>query len=441
MSDHRYSNLAIAESLTSLLSGTSDTDVLDNVDTGDGEHGIHFEPPVYELRDMPSHSQSAWINHTSVSSLPPARYCLRRGHSLKRALIVSLCFLLMMLGLLHIVQGVIRSVMFPNPLSYSSPSIDGLELHNHDIRNAQPVPCHSHNDYWRPRPLIDAISVGCCSVEADVWLVEGDLYVGHRLQDLDMNKSLRDMYLKPVLEMLDQHQEHNVPSPTSSERASFFHRYPNQTLVLLIDFKDAGLEAFHLLQQQLQPLKDKGYLTYYDGHERIDRALTVVATGQESVFQPILANKTHRDIFFDAPLASLWQPPQAPLSDKDHRTFTMDYGSAMSDGLRPAVESLEPFDATNSYYASVSFRSAVGYVWRGHLSPKQMRVIRGQINGAKRKGLKVRYWDTPTWPIALRNHVWHVLIKEGADILSVDDIRGCAMESWRAKKHAWYDWW
>jgi hypothetical protein len=71
-----------------------------------------------------------------------------------------------------------------------------------------------------------------------------------------------------------------------------------------------------------------------------------------------------------------------------------------------------------------------------------MRVIRGQINGARSRGLKVRYWDTPVWPIALRNHIWHVLVKEGADFLSVDDIEGCAKASWKATdKHVWSGWW
>lgn len=354
---------------------------------------------------------------------------------------MTCCCLLMMLGVIHILQGIMRRARLMQPFENLPPGTDTQQSLTSDIRNSHPVPCHSHNDYWRPRPLIDAISLGCSSVEADVWLVDGDLYVGHRLQDLDMNKSLRNMYLDPLLGMLGDQTKHSDSSSTPIAKPLIFHRYPNQTLTLLIDFKDTGFEAFQLFHQQLQPFRDKGYLTYYNGQDRINRALTVVATGQESLFQLILANATYRDVFFDAPLQRLWQPPQAPISDQDRRTFSMDYGTAMSDGLRPAIESPEPFDATNSYYASVSFRSAVGYVWRGHLSPKQMRVIRGQIRGARRRGLKVRYWDTPNWPIALRNHVWHVLIKEGADVLSVDDIRGCAMESWRAKKHAWYDWW
>jgi hypothetical protein len=41
---------------------------------------------------------------------------------------------------------------------------------------AEPVPltrAHAHNDYLHARPLFDALDHGFCSVEADVWGVNG----------------------------------------------------------------------------------------------------------------------------------------------------------------------------------------------------------------------------------------------------------------------------
>lgn len=35
----------------------------------------------------------------------------------------------------------------------------------------------SHNDYERPRPLFDALSFQFNCVEADLWLIDGELYV------------------------------------------------------------------------------------------------------------------------------------------------------------------------------------------------------------------------------------------------------------------------
>ena len=43
---------------------------------------------------------------------------------------------------------------------------------------------HAHNDYEHDRPLLDALDQGFTSVEADVWLVDGQLYLGHDAPDL-----------------------------------------------------------------------------------------------------------------------------------------------------------------------------------------------------------------------------------------------------------------
>lgn len=42
-----------------------------------------------------------------------------------------------------------------------------------------PKNVHSHNDYWRAKPFYTALSNGVISVEADVWLYNGTLYVCH----------------------------------------------------------------------------------------------------------------------------------------------------------------------------------------------------------------------------------------------------------------------
>jgi len=44
-------------------------------------------------------------------------------------------------------------------------------------RNILPKPFHSHNDYWRDVPFYSGLSQGAISTEADVWLLNGTLYV------------------------------------------------------------------------------------------------------------------------------------------------------------------------------------------------------------------------------------------------------------------------
>jgi hypothetical protein len=161
-------------------------------------------------------------------------------------------------------------------------------------------------------------------------------------------------------------------------------------------------------------------------------------------FDMVGDNSSYRDIFLDAPLRALWEPPRESIGHSDvlhNKDGEIDYGTAMSlsevldaDSTFVDVDA-DSFNTSTSYYASTSFSSTVGFVWRGHLSPRQMNIIRGQIRGAKRRGLKARYWNTPTWPTALRNHVWHVLMKEGADVLNVDDLKAAALLDWTIPVH------
>lgn len=56
------------------------------------------------------------------------------------------------------------------------------------------------------------------------------------------------------------------------------------------------------------------------------------------------------------------------------------------------------------------------------LNPTQLEAIRKQIKAAKDKSIGVRYWETPGWPIRLRNELWRMLWKEGVALLNADDV-------------------
>lgn len=61
---------------------------------------------------------------------------------------------------------------------------------------------HSHNDYLRRQPLVEALSYGFCSVEADIHIVNGDLLVAHDLDKCKPDKNLINLYLKPLFEQI-----------------------------------------------------------------------------------------------------------------------------------------------------------------------------------------------------------------------------------------------
>lgn len=270
------------------------------------------------------------------------------------------------------------------------------------LQDVVPKPIHSHNDYWRKVPLFTALHQGCTGVEADVWLLDetNKLYVGHDEAALQGNRTFQSLYIQPLVEILERANPKTSFYDRSGSYRGVFDTAPNQTLTLLVDVKSAGASTWGEVVAQLEPLRQRDWLSYYANGTVHTRPVTVVGTGNTPFEQLVDANTTYRDYFFDAPLAKL------------------DNSSA-------------PYSNHNSYYASVAFGSSIGPVWMGQLSPDQMERIRTQVAQAHDRGLKARYWDLPAWPIQTRNMVWDVLVKEGVDMLNVDDVKMAAKRPWR----------
>lgn len=225
-------------------------------------------------------------------------------------------------------------------------------------------------------------------MEADVWVEPEGILVGHERDSLEANKTLQGLYIDPLLEILEQRNRH-------ASRRGVFNTDPDQTLVLLLDLKTDGRSTWPAVNEQLQPFRDRGWLTYFDGDSVVNGPITAVGTGK-TPFDLISQNQTYRDVFFDAPLDDLQ----------------------------------DIYDTTNSYYASVSFKEVVGYIWFGNLNLRQQDKLRTQIEAARRRGLISRYWDIPDWPVAQRDYIWSTLTGFGVGMLNVDDLERAAWRNW-----------
>ncbi|CAG8958637.1 hypothetical protein HYFRA_00009954, partial [Hymenoscyphus fraxineus] len=267
-------------------------------------------------------------------------------------------------------------------------------------RNIQPIKCHSHNDYWRKVPLFDAISAGCSSVEADIFLTSSsDLLVGHSSKQLRSGRTLKSLYLDPLFSILSN-QNALTQITNSTTPQGVFDTSPNTTLVLLLDFKTDGEALFPVVSSQLQPFREKGWLTHYNDTTLVPGPLTIVGTGN-TLFSSIISDTTnpHRDIFFDAPLTTLASSPE--------------------------------YTPQNSYYASSSLSAAIGRTWFNRITSSQLEIIKSQIRTAKERGLVSRYWDLPAWPVSFRTKVWKVLEENEVGVLNVDDLLAAARWNWK----------
>lgn len=298
-----------------------------------------------------------------------------------------------------------------------------------ELAGVYPIACHSHNDYWRPQPLATALLNGCISVETDVWLRNGEVMVGHSQARLHMNRTLSSMYIEPLIQLLHREPPEDEDSLSASiARPGIFDSDPEQTLTLVIDFKHDEPGLWQYVHAALDPLRRKGYLTHFNGSDVVPRPITIVMSG-DAPFSEVAAQGPERDMFYDAPLQFL-----SPANPQTHNLPPHD---TPAEATRPASRlpvNAAVYSSANSYYASGNFKEIVGHVWHSKLSDDQLRLIREHIDGAHARGLRVRYWGVPSWPLGIRNYLWRVLVREGVDVLSVDNVKAVAHDNWGPRK-------
>lgn len=260
-------------------------------------------------------------------------------------------------------------------------------------RGIVPKAIHSHNDYWRDIPFYTALSYGCVSIEADVWLVNGTLYIGHEPSALTDIRTFDALYIQPILSVLQRENPSSrfVPNPTHN---GVFDTASTQTLYLFVDVKTDGPTTWPYVVQALAPLRQGGWLTTRNATGGVTPgAVTVIGTGNTPLSQVVAAQ--NRDYFFDANLA---------LLSTTQANITSDV----------------------SPIASTQFSRYIGPINGTIFNSSQLQTLQMQLNVAKSRGIGGRYWDTPGWPISTRNAVWTELVEQGAALLNADDVGAAA---------------
>ncbi|TVY20270.1 Altered inheritance of mitochondria protein 6-like [Lachnellula arida] len=256
-----------------------------------------------------------------------------------------------------------------------------------------PKAIHSHNDYWRDVPFYTALSVGAVSTEGDVWLYNDTLFVGHEQGALTTARTFESLYINPILDVLKRQNPTNSAFVTSPTHNGVFDTDGGQTLYLFVDVKTDGASTWPAVVKALEPLRSAGYLSSINSTTFTPGAVTVIGTGNTplDLVQPLTA----RDYFFDAPIPTL------------NSTFSN-------------------ITALVSPIASTDFAANFGPVLGTSLNSTQLDLLRAQVEVAHGKGIMLRYWDQPAWPVSTRDAVWRLLRSEGVDFINADDVAAAA---------------
>ncbi|TDE41758.1 hypothetical protein E1295_28880 [Nonomuraea mesophila] len=235
----------------------------------------------------------------------------------------------------------------------------------------EPLPrAHAHNDYEHERPLLDALDHGFTSVEADIYLVDGELRVGHDPEDLRPGRTLQSLYLDPLIRRV----RHGSVFPGT-----------RQGLQLLVDIKNNGEATYTELDRVLKAYK-RMLTTYHKGKVR-PGAVTVVVSGERP--RELMAGQERRYAFYDGRMDDLGKGDP---------------------GLIPLI--------------SDNWTNHFGWLGEGEMPAAERAKLREIVATAHRDGQRVRFWATPDTAGPARDALWRELVAADVDHINTDDLAG-----------------
>lgn len=241
----------------------------------------------------------------------------------------------------------------------------------HSQDSAPQRSAHAHNDYYHQRPLLDALGNGFCSVEADVFLVDDQLLVGHSRAELSAEKTLKQLYLDPLKEKVEANGgwvlAEGVP------------------VILLVDIKANGKETYLALDKLLAEYKEM--LTYYVRGRRYQGPVQVIVSG----------DRDYKTIAASEPRFAAIDGRFSDLEKTDGKAIELDAD------LIPLI--------------SDNWRSHFRWMGKGEFPLEERNKLHQLVREAHEQGCIVRFWATPESPA-----LWKELLAAKVDLIGTDQL-------------------
>lgn len=152
-----------------------------------------------------------------------------------------------------------------------------------------------------PHALRSSLNEGCDGLRTAVWMHNGKLQIGNAVAETDPEDILQRLSLDPLLAKLDAENDAAARSSLNPETPSSFHADADlaQTFLLMLDAKTLPQELYPHLVEELDTLRQRGYLSHWDGQNVVQRPVTVVVTGEKFPDSDCV-NHSYSDVFWSA---------------------------------------------------------------------------------------------------------------------------------------------
>lgn len=219
---------------------------------------------------------------------------------------------------------------------------------------------HAHNDYEHAHPLVDSLNFGFASIEADVWLVDGNLCVAHNRSDVQTSKRLDNLYLEPLFKLFNANGNKIFAN--------------GETLFLLVDFKSEGEATYQALKQLLNK-----YRPMVNAPAGTTPAVKIIISGNRPI--ETIKNDADRCVGVDGRLSDL----------------------------------KGPFDASLMPLISDNWRLHFRYQGNGEISAEERLKLKAIVQQVHQNGAQLRFWATPE-----NDMLWKTLREAEVDLIGTD---------------------
>lgn len=229
----------------------------------------------------------------------------------------------------------------------------------------------SHNDYERPHPLFDALSLQFNCVEADLWLIDGELYVSHDSVAPNPDITFEKLYLLPLVERITNNNGKVYPG---SDRPFY----------LMVDCKTDGEAMYPVLKKKLEPYES---LFCHEKDGKLQESAVLFYLSGRSPRKAITA-ESNRFIFLDGRIDDL--------------------GKGIPAVLMPVI--------------SDNYSKYIDWKGQGEIPAEMLEKMRGYIRQTHAEGKLFRWWGAPDTPQFKK-----FFIREKVDLIGGDDLKALSL--------------